>query len=204
MEWEHWLHKDAQRKLMDILTRLLGIIFERLWWSERSLRTGRKQRPLWSSKKSASPQSSESWCRVSFCRLSLSTQMTRKQSGVGKEHSLKENHAWPTSLPSTIKQLPRWIRTEQWVFSSSTSARFWTLSCTMLIGKLQKCRLDQWTVRRIENSLNSRSHSIIISGRGFSWSPVTRNRTVLSLALPCPVQFNVFITDLDEDASSVS
>lgn len=118
---------------------------------KRSLRTGRKQRPLWSLKKSASPQSSESWCRVSFCRLSLSTQMTRKQSGVGKEHSLKENHAWPTSLPSTIKQLPRWMRTEQWVFSGSTSVRFWTLSCTMFTGKLQKCRLDQWTVRRIEN-----------------------------------------------------
>lgn len=81
------------------------------------------------------------------------------------------------------------------IFWLDFSKVFNTVLHNIFIGKLQKCRLDRWTAKWIENWMNSRSHSIITSGAGFSWSPVTST---------APVWFNVLVNDLDEDASSVS
>ncbi|KAJ7410277.1 hypothetical protein BTVI_53696 [Pitangus sulphuratus] len=52
------------------------------------------------------------------------------------------------------------------VRSMGTKARFSTLS-------LRKCGVDEWTVRWIENWLNSRFQRVVISDTGSSWRPVT-------------------------------
>ena len=44
------------------------------------------------------------------------------------------------------------------------SKAFDTVSHNILIGKLRKCGLDEWTVRWIENWLNGRAQSVVISG----------------------------------------
>lgn len=41
---------------------------------------------------------------------------------------------------------------------------FHALSDDILIGKLRKYGLDEWTVRWIDNWLNGRSQSVVISG----------------------------------------
>jgi len=49
---------------------------------------------------------------------------------------------------------------------------FDTVSHNILLGKLRKCGLDEWSLRWIENWLNGRTQRVVISGAESSWRPV--------------------------------
>jgi len=66
-----------------------------------------------------------------------------------------------------------------------------TVSHYILISKLRKCGLDEWSVRWTENWLNGRAQRVVTSGAESSWWPVTSG-------VPHPVLFNFFINDPDE------
>ena len=59
------------------------------------------------------------------------------------------------------------------VFYLSFSKAFDTVSHNILLGKLRKCGLHEWSVRWIENRLNGRTQRVVISGAESSWRPVT-------------------------------
>jgi len=52
------------------------------------------------------------------------------------------------------------------------SKTFDTVSHNILLGKLRKWGLDEWSVRWIENWLNGRAQRVVISGAESSWRPV--------------------------------
>ena len=60
----------------------------------------------------------------------------------------------------------------------------------ILLGKLRKCELEEWTARWINNWLNDRAESVVISDTESGWRPVASG--VPQASVLGPVLLSVF------------
>jgi len=67
------------------------------------------------------------------------------------------------------------MKGEQWMLCIDFSKAFDIVSHNILVMKLRKRGIYEWTVRCIENWLTGRAQSIVISSAESGWSPVTNS-----------------------------
>ena len=179
------MHPRVLRELADVIAEPLSIIFERSWRTGKVPEDWRKANvtPIYKKGKKEDPWN---YRPVSLTPIPgkvveqlilevILKQVEEKKVIRGSQHGFTKGKSFLTNLIAFYNGVIGWV--DEWravdVVYLDFSKAFDTVSHNILIGKLRKCGLDEWSVRWIENWLNGRTQRVVISGAESSWRLIT-------------------------------
>jgi len=178
------MHPRVLRELADVIAEPLSIIFERSWRTGEVPEDRRKASfsPIFKKGKKEDPWNYRPVSLTSipgkvmeqFILEVINKQVQEKKVIRSSQLGFTKGKSCLTNLTAFYDDMAGWVdeRRALDVVYLDFSKAFDTVSHNILLGKLRKCGLDEWSARWIENWLNGRTQSAAISGTESSWRPV--------------------------------
>ncbi|GAB0183716.1 mitochondrial enolase superfamily member 1 [Grus japonensis] len=179
------MHPQVLKELADVIVRPLLIIFERSWqlgevpqdWKKVSVTVSfqRDNKDDLGKYRLVSLTSIPGNTVKQIILEIISKHIEQKKVIESIQHGFMKGKSCLTDLMLFYNKVTSSMdqrRTADFVYRDFNKA-FGTVSCNILINKLEKYRLDKWTVRWSEDWLNCQVQSVVISSTKFSWRPVT-------------------------------
>ncbi|GAB0206875.1 mitochondrial enolase superfamily member 1 [Grus japonensis] len=169
------MHPRVLRELADVIARPLSIIFERSWRTGEVPEDGRKANVTLVFKK-GKEEDPGNYRPVSLTSipekvmeqliLGVINKHVEEKVVIGSgQHGFTIGKSYLTNLIAFSADMTGWMdegRAVDVVYLDFSKA-FDTVSHNILVSKLRKCGLDEWTVRCLENWLNSKAQRVVIS-----------------------------------------
>jgi len=179
------MHPRVLRQPVDIVAEPLFIIFERSWRTGQVPEDWRNANvtPVF---KKGKKENAENYRPVSLTSILGKTmeplileiiikQVEEKKVIRSSQRGFTKGESCFTNLIPFYDGVTGWVDEGRAtdVFYLDLSKAFDTVSHNILLGKLRRCGLDEWSVSWIENCLNGTTQRVVISGAESSWRPVT-------------------------------
>jgi len=178
------MHQQVLRELADVIAEPLSIMFERSWrtgkvpedWKKASVtpvfKKGKKEDP--GNYRPVSLTSIPGKVMEQLIPDVICKQVEEKKVVRSSQHGFTKGKSCLTNMNAFYDSMTSWVdegRAVDVVYLDFSKASD-TVSHNILIGKLRKRGLDEWSVTWTENWLNGRAQRVVISSAESSWRPV--------------------------------